>query len=291
MGGDSITQSAPTNFHQFWTQKILTAGENIEDFREVTASERAALEQSDAAWKRPPQSFIDKWNKACAYNNKADYFGKYNEDTGFFELNEITDISYEEALQIWARSVHTVLPYNGGSIHKHLFGNSGYGSYNRYATCRTYFPIISGGGFSASDLSYSFHGNHTVETLNFVGGYGNALSNVPALHGTFCSCKKLRKILCNIGLPRVNDDTFSGCESLEYLDISMYVDSKIYGNLNLQWSPNLSADSIDRIIRQARLQKPENSMTLTLHPDAYARVTDELFALAAEKNITIATTE
>lgn len=48
-GGNFITQSRPTNFHQFFTRKILTPTEDISDFREVTAAERTALEQADAA--------------------------------------------------------------------------------------------------------------------------------------------------------------------------------------------------------------------------------------------------
>lgn len=285
-GGNSITQSAPTNFHQFYTRKILTATESIDDFREVTASERATLEQSDAAWKRPPQSFIDKWNKACAYSTKADYFGKYNEDTGFFELNEIIDIGYDEALQIWARSIHTVV----FESRKYALSASGWAEANRYGQCRTYFPIICGGGYSGADMTMVLRGNGTVETVNFVSGYGNSLGNFIKLYGAFAHCEKLRKILCHIGIPYLDNNTFPNCESLEYLNISMYVDSKSFGNLDLRWSPKLSDESISRIIRQATLQKQENSMTLTLHPDAYARVTDELFAIAAEKNITIATT-
>lgn len=35
-GGNFITQSQPTNFHHFFTRKILTPTEDISDFREVT---------------------------------------------------------------------------------------------------------------------------------------------------------------------------------------------------------------------------------------------------------------
>ena len=52
------------------------------------------LSLTDMAKKR---LFIDQWNTACGK------WGTYNEDTGYFELNGLTDITYEEALKIWIR--------------------------------------------------------------------------------------------------------------------------------------------------------------------------------------------
>lgn len=39
--------------------------------------------------------FIDMWNQACGS------YGKYNPDTGYFELNGLTDITYDQALAIY----------------------------------------------------------------------------------------------------------------------------------------------------------------------------------------------
>lgn len=46
--GNYITQAQPTNFHQFFTRKVLTGSETIDDFREVTEAQRTQLECSDA---------------------------------------------------------------------------------------------------------------------------------------------------------------------------------------------------------------------------------------------------
>ena len=235
--------------------------------------------------------FVDMWERECKYTGTDHYFGKYNRETGFFELNEITDITYEEALQIWARSLHTQLPWGSQVTQPCLFGGEGYSSYNNYTKCRTYFPFYSGGGYAAPNLTNFFRNNIIVETLNFVNGYGNALSNTPNLNGTFSSCRNLRKILCNIGLPTVNEDTFNNCTALEYVDITSYIENNTF---NFRWSPNLSLDSIDRLVSKALFNNnwdPEHvrTMTIILHPDAYARVTEEIFLAAAEKNITIAT--
>ena len=66
----------------------------------------------------------------------------------------------------------------------------------------------------------------------------------------------------------------------------------LFKDLSLADSPKLSVESVRYIIENRRRDGAFGQMafTLTLHPQAYARVTDELFALAAEKNITIAST-
>ena len=74
-GNGWITQSAPTNFHSFWKQKILTGNKTPEDFREVTDKEKAALEKSDAKWEKPSEDFIAQM---------AALGVTWNADTGFF---------------------------------------------------------------------------------------------------------------------------------------------------------------------------------------------------------------
>lgn len=49
-----------------------------------------------------PISFIDLWNTACVVNGVT--YGTFNELTGYFELNGITDISYQEAQRIMITS-------------------------------------------------------------------------------------------------------------------------------------------------------------------------------------------
>lgn len=81
--------------------------------------------------------FVDLWNERCRrYNyqkNLTAVHGKYNEETGYFELNGLTDITYEEALQI----------YNVPDVGHGLKGTTtvqDVGSY-AYHNVRTVFPI------------------------------------------------------------------------------------------------------------------------------------------------------
>ena len=72
---------------------------------------------------------------------------------------------------------------------------------------------------------------------------------------------------------------FRGCSNLKEVFI---VPRR---SISFSDSPLLSEASMTYMIANG-----EAGITLTLHPDAYARVTDEMFALAAERQITIAST-
>lgn len=100
-GGNFITQSYPTNFHRFWTKKMLAPGEDISEFMEVTAAEKSALEASDAAWAAPDPTLVERWNFAWrAKGTSGHVFGRYNRETGFFEGNGKVDITPSQALLI-----------------------------------------------------------------------------------------------------------------------------------------------------------------------------------------------
>ena len=86
------------------------------------------LSLTDMAKKR---LFIDLWNE-CAVD-----FGRYNEDTGYFELNGITDLTWDDAVFIYTISSNKDAPY---------YANTGFG-YNTNilkGRFRTNLPINYG---------------------------------------------------------------------------------------------------------------------------------------------------
>lgn len=109
------------------------------------------LSLTDMAKKR---LFIDLWNQAA-----GDY-GRYNEDTGFFELYEIYDIGLDEALLIYRIS-----------------GNKDYISINYYwspagvkneITPRAFLPWTHAyNGETGINAASNFH-NDTIQYLSFV---------------------------------------------------------------------------------------------------------------------------
>ena len=255
-GGNFITQSRPTNFHQFFTRKILTPTEDISDYREVTAAERTAIEKADAAWVEPPCSFIDLFDKA------AGGYGRYNPETGFFELNGIKDITYSQAKEILLYYTRRTL-----STFHYAFTKAG---------VRTLIPL------TAPSESVSVHqgfANSSLEKIVFAG-----MVVVKDVWAAFSGCRSLRVIEGTIIAPFVGfDSTFNYCYALEEVRIQ-----RLGNSISFKDSSNLSLESISFMVTKAG--NGTKSITITLHPTAYARVTDELFAQAAAKNITIATT-
>lgn len=77
------------------------------------------------------------------------------------------------------------------------------------------------------------------------------------------------------------NDGFAGCSKLVSVKAVM---GKAGATLNFSNCPLLSIESIRYSIANSQ------PCTITLHPDAYARVTDEMFTLAGERQITIAST-
>ena len=101
------------------------------------------------------------------------------------------------------------------------------------------------------------------------------------MYSTFAFCTKLRRIEDVIYYNSEFITTFYHCYALEYLRLA-----RIKYSVDLSDCSKLSSDSVAYIVANADNTK---AITITLHPDAYARVTDDIFAAAAAKNITIAT--
>ena len=250
-GGNFFTQAKPTNFHQFWTQKILLENETVADFKEVTAAERSAIETADAEWTRPPQSFIDLWNNACIDPLTKRAVGQYNESTGYFELNGINDLTYEEALEILLMSGDWGCDSNDYS--------------RKFATinCRTIFPIKATGQSFIDDLAYK---SPNLEVIAFASGLTIKSLNC---YSAFYGCKRLKKIEGEI---KANLDVrffniFDGCEKLE--DVTM---RHIHQNISFKDSPLLSIGSLTYLVTY---RQDSNPITVTVHADVFAKLTGD----------------
>lgn len=263
-GGNFLTQAGDVVAHVF-VPSVYCLTADIAKWREVTASEKAAIEKAEAERTEPPQSFIDGWNEA------AGSCGTFNEDTGYFELNGLTDITYEQALYIYR---HTA---QGGR-----FGQTSW----RHLSFRTNLPIQGYGNSNAANEA--FRECTSVETINLPTTYGKHC-RLSAISRMFLRCVKLEAIIgapiyvWNVTINSNVNDAFYMCHKLK--EVRIVWDCNC--NISFSDSPLLSYDTIEYFITNATNTA---AITITLHPDAYARVTEEIFTLAAEKNITIATT-
>lgn len=198
---------------------------------------------------------------------------KYNEATGYYELNGLTDITEEEMKSIYNRyliDIGTNLRASGWL----LLG----------AKIRTNLPCITRADiFSGMDNSIS---GTNVEVLRIC-----AASSVVCYIGETVavahqSMPKLKKV---IGIWRYNSENpsdynfdygqpFSKCPLLEEIRMG-----KINKSHTFAVSPNLSKESVQYMIENANPPSgaAAGSIAITLHPTAYARLKDDADIVAA----------
>ena len=267
-----MTQAAPTNFHRFFSRKILTAGESAADFREVSASERSAIEAADAKWERPPQSFIDRWTA------EVDKWGCYNEATGYFELNGLRDITYEQALQILDPMYRSL----------DFWGSAHYWGYvEQRFTPRTTVPFICDENHFFPKLYWT----EKTEVVRFCGSSSISQLTIKltqqAARGMLCTT--LTAILDRL-VPTENvkfSYKYGSADSYVPNLSTLYIYHTAY-NVDCSLLPKLSMESVVYMVENAQNTRP---ITITLHPTVYALLETSLVEAATAKQITFATTE
>ena len=135
---------------------------------------------------------------------------------------------------------------------------------------------------ACTDLRYSFYGQE-VEVI--IGSKRNDKWNVTpsSMYGFCFSCRQLRIIDMYIYMTKLQADEFlfNNCPKLE----TVYL-CAIKKSFNIIGAPLLSLASIQYMVDNAANTSP---ITITLHPDAYARLTDEIITAATAKQINFAT--
>ena len=244
--------------------RVAAEQERVEAEQE-RAREIAGLEQDiDKASK---QCFIDLWNTAVGE------YGCYNEATGFFELNGITDIPYAEAMEIYLHRAtnSSSLSFQWGSNYK----------------ARTTIGIPCDSSRQNVALDNVTTLNRSIQVLRLAQPeFDEILTRSVTQFVAGTNVRRIVPIIRDNGVPNTNNNAlgwngaFGNCTRLEYVKIS-----RLGSSLSLKGCPKFDMDCLKYIVDNAK----GSDITITLHPDAYARVTDDIFAAAAAKNITIAT--
>lgn len=278
-GGNWLTESYATNFHHFYKRKMLTASEDIDDFKEVTEAEKTALEAADAKWEKPTEALIELWNFAWSRNPNWTPFGKYNPDTGFFEGNGILDITTSQARII----------LDVGHLNDRVTEISGAQYVYRLPTV---LPIYTGGSLRSVPSVCS------IDTIRIVNYYiinnGKDPDTTPMAITNTRDLGYISGISHVLGILDVSKDAasrhlYNGMNSVETIWLM-----NICKGVNLQAAKSLRLDCLKFMVENA--QVVANGQTITLHPTIYAKIIDEeneewnaLLDLAQEKNITFTT--
>lgn len=268
-GGKTITEAYPTMRHTFTARRMLPKGKTISDYREVTATEQAAIEAEDAAYEWPPQWFIEA---------TAMYGVGYDAATGLFSLNGLTDITYQQMQVIWSEK-GPVGPL-GRFQHANLMGRT-----NLETHCSSYMTS-AGNMFSAS----------LCEIIKMNGAISSE-SQSTGMMRMFRSCPNLRRIECSYF--KIDSATmplqqmFEGCPKLEWVPIRMLVRR----DLDFADSPLLSLEMWQYLLKWTNTDTTKQA-TITVHPEVYAKLSDEsntdwhkVMTDATALNIIFATTE
>lgn len=189
---------------------------------------------------------------------------KYNEQTGYYELNGLTDIT-EEQMRVIYKYVGT--PQVAGAF--------------ACSKARTNFPMP--GMYNGTVYGTMFYGCPNLEVVYLGNKQSSPTSyDVPLVYtegnNCFYLCKKLKKIYGKIYQRNDWGLTFGECLALEEVRIA-----ELYSSIQLSWSPNLSKESVQYMITNAKPLSgaAAGSIAITLHPTAYARLKDDADIVAA----------
>lgn len=214
------------------------------------------MEKTDAEWERPPQFFIDKWNLACQSN------GRYNEATGYFELNGIPDIGYDEALMIYSCY---------GRLY--IYNKPIYTSTEVRDSIRTTIPEIAaiGVGYSGSANCFFEVKFYNMPNLRIV-QTGNPIQLCGG-YRCFQGCKNLESIEGTISGTNARPAIgmiFKDCASLK--NVKLVLSSFMQNFDGFPDSPLLSLESLRYMVDNSSLT---SVLTVPVHPDVYTKLTDE----------------
>lgn len=226
--------------------------------------------------------FIDQWNNIC----KTD--GRYNEDTGFFELNGILDLSYTDAMTIMENSP-MLFRLAGNYLPTAAFSLS---------AIRTTFPLRTyGNGLGAGKFDQTFKYCEKLEVARIYGGAQVNLITCFFSNNAAGAPSKLREIVVTA------DKVFLSGTNEFPATLQILKISKLFSDLSIPKCSKLGYDSLEYILKGCN-----TGLTITVHKDIYAKLTADttnaaaaalsqeelarwmaLGDLAESKNITLAT--
>lgn len=257
-GADSAAERANAAAEGIDT-KIAGKQDKLKVTDDLLLSPDGSLSVTDKA-KR--QLFIELWNNECGSA------GRYNEETGYFELNGLTDITYEQAVTI----------HNAGGIET---SNGLTYRYNGWAI-RTHIPIHMGDSVLFGAQIFDWCGYVEVVSIAWLSPQ----------RACFRGCGALRSIrLYSINGYSASTEVeylYGGCKSLE----EIVFDNVSYAPIGLQDCPKISLDTFRRILAKKNFSQ---TLIVRVHPDVYAKLTNEnnaewhqLLVDATEKGISFA---
>ncbi len=179
---------------------------------------------------------------------------------GHYYLNGLGDITEEQMLKI----------YYAGRI----TGTTPVAQYRNMVIRTNLVSALSGGEGEAINFYYVCSGS----SLEVYKNTNNSVTTVTTMHAAFSFCNKLKYIIPEINV--VKAATSNDVKSA-FANCTMLVLCKIRGlkfPLSFEDSPHISKESVLCVINYS---SASSAITVTLHPDAYARLASDADIVAA----------
>ena len=194
----------------------------------------------------------------------------YNADTGLYELNGLTDITEDQMREIYLYTASRIYDFNMSYTFSALYIRTNFPVNKRYMANREF----TGTFFICRDIEVIYISDKTRMVNSF---------NSP-----FYQCQSLREIMGEIiitPIKQVYFNPFADCRALTTFKLT-----GVSNNLSLSASPKIDLASMKWMIDNAN---NISAITITVHPELYAKLTDETGApewyalnqLAASRNI------
>lgn len=216
--------------------------------------------------------FIKLWNNRCKYGiYGGGIHGKYNEETGYFELNGITNITFEEAIDIY-----NIPP---ARVCNNAYANQV--AYSQLHRVRTVFPVLTNGLYLY--MQNAFYDCEELEVVRFLTYYNynsnpdkldsDSISSMPIYNCTDIFGgnyeRKLRRILGRYSDTRTQlDKLTASLKNLEYFMVSSLKSSITF----LRENKVFEIGCLQYMIEKAANTTP---ITITVHANIYSKLLGE----------------
>ena len=209
--------------------------------------------------------FVDMWDSAWGQYGKYDPVNAPDAEHPYMG-NDIW-MTYEEAL----------------TVHRESSGANYLCDYcHPFATARTFYPVRNSHGSWGNNATFAFGRCANLEVIRFEDSVYIGVGPT-----TFGSCNKLRTILGGKLRGAIGN-------TLNLPNIEEFKADKIDKDVSMPLAAKVSLESLQYLVANAA---NTSAITITVHPDVYAKLSDEtnaewhaLMAAAAAKNINFATT-
>lgn len=215
------------------------------------------LTYAEALVRYERNGFIQKWNSCCVYHYEFfdDRFGQYNEATEAFDLCDVP-LTYAEALEIEPWFYDHMLPSNGDS--------------SRFCGLQTRsIPAIRTHHHEAFSYFRFFGPMPKVERIRFSSTGRPAQTHITDATYMFNGCFSLHTIDGILLVECASSKTghmFGGCYKLKNVKL------KTLCSLDFRDCKVLTLESIQYMVTNST---PSDAITLTFHPDVYAKLTGD----------------